>query len=319
MTLPLTDNPEWKFTQPKMLLRASYTAVNLSGAGAVTTQRVATEDNCRETVIYNTRQLLRKALCDETTHASEGWNKSYVVARKIRFGSEVPTGKEINQIGIRPLDHDDWNDQKYLQLIQVADYIVGPVCVLLDPSRPKGDWWKTPKDCPEDELYKNYRKWNGTTNWFLVHPVGIALITGLYRQCYHLINAGLGDKVIEGASADEVEEVLTGANQKKALALTKKMRAWIEVPEGLNGQRNNYAFPLRTWRTLIRLQRAIRHHSYEEAFDQPFAEGWMLDPTVGQSWHGAFQFWGDEDGRTTKYEHLMELGKPRRISARVKK
>jgi len=314
MTHPLIGNEDWKFFQPNMVVHANYTMAELESDAPLTSLKtVATHDDCRETLIYNLRQHLRKALCSEARPKPH--ELVHTPRREIIFGTSEACFSRANWIGIR-LRADQNNEEFRGRLVRMTDYLLGPVCVLLDPLRAVGDWWKTDSQ-PIKDGYSAYSVWSGTSNWFLQHPVTVGIATGIARQAYHLMCAGVYDDVMSSADPSEVEEVLTECSQKKALLLIKKTRPWIEVPVGRNGKRENYAFPLKTWRRMIRLQRAIRRHSYEEALNQSFIEGWNLDASEGETydWSGAFQYWGDENNLTDAHRHLMELGAPRRKSS----
>lgn len=313
MMHPLSENKDWTYTQPSIRVDVSYETRGLGPAPKITATSMTTSNTCRETLIYNIRQCFRQKLCKTNR---DGWQVTRSQTHEARLRTPGACGPGRNSISIVKSDGQVWDARMGEQFIQVVDYIMGPVCVLLDPDRPKGTWWKEGGRPTIGQTLT----WSGTTNWFLVHPVTVALFVGLYRQCYHLILAGEADKILAAVDSEKVEEVLTECSQKKALAIVKKTRPWIEVPVAPSGARKNYSFPLKTWRRLIRLQRAIRRHSYEEAFDQNFIDGWQLvNENVGAGGviDGSFGFWGDEEKLTDAHRHLMQLGAPRRkVSAR---
>ncbi len=308
MTHPLTENPKWIFSQPNIRIDAHYTAT--SGDDTQTVKTFVTGETCRETLIYNIRQHFRAAVCYKK---QSGWSLAHHLEKNVQLGTEEANGAGMNSLVVVAEKSIPWPAKSSAQLIQLADYLLGPICVLLDPERPKGDWWSRGPEAYNKA--ERSTRWSGTTNWFLIHPVTVAIISGLYRQCYQLVLAGEAEKIISLVDSEEIEEVLTECSQKKALTVLKKTRPWIEVPVAQYGNRRNYVFPMKTWRRLIRLQRAIRRHSYHEVFEQGFAEGWQLDTSAGPEdgeYDGLFGFWGDDDDLTDEHRHLMKLGAPRR-------
>ena len=198
------------------------------------------------------------------------------------------------------------------EFLQVCDRVLGPIAVLLGPWRPEGDkWWRTnPKTALRAKGDRKFVYWQGSDNWFLAHPATVGIATGLYRQCFHLCGAGVADRIIKDVSEEEISEVMSTNSQKQALLLLKKTRTWVEVPVAEKGYTINYAFPFGFWRRLIRLQRAIRRHGYEESLGEDFHEGWG---TTGEhAYHGAYHFWGEANELTDHDHHLMKMGAPRR-------
>lgn len=310
MTHPLSENENWSYSQPAIRIAANYETRGLGSRPRSALTSLTSSNTCRETLIYNIRQCLRQKLYQEK---KDGFQITHSQTHDVRLRTPAACKPGQNMISLVKENPNLWNDDQDQQFIQVVDYILGPICVLLDPDRPQGTWWKEGSGSTGGALV-----WVGTTNWFLAHPVTVALFVGLYRQCYQLIIAGEADNILAAVDSEEVEEVLTECSQKKALAVIKKTRPWIEVPVATPGSRGNYPFPLKTWRRLIRLQRAIRHHSYEEVFGHNFVDGWQL--ASGGDFgviDGSFGYWGDEDNLTEAHRHLMKLGAPRRkVSAR---
>ncbi len=319
---PLYKKESWIFNQPDVGVRAHYLAIEHEvDKPRKTVLTVESASTCREGVIQNLRQVFQKRLTNlDAVNESQvgGWDSSrkktdWVMTRTCDLES-LTAKKEPTELKIHW--HKNWlkemgPDFPIEKFLQVCDRVLGPIAVLLGPYRPEGDkWWRTdPEKAVRMAGENKYVYWQGSDNWFLFHPATLGIALGLYRQCFHLCGAGVADEIIKSVSEDEISEVMSANSQKQALLLLKKMRMWVEVPLGTNGFVQNYAFPFGFWRRLIRLQRAIRRHGYEEALGQTFEEGWAL--TGGISFHGTYSFWGEEEN-TNHHEHLMEMGAPRR-------
>lgn len=319
---PLVGNPKWIFNQPNVGFRARYVAVSAEGERGVRLMQAAT--TCREGVINQMRQALQSSLTNAEEYAAAkkkvGWSdKAKGAVHKVvkRVDLEALDGK-AEPTSLKIQWHEcwmkDWKEASVETFIRVCDVVMGPVMVLLGPNRPIGpDWWRTdPETALESEGKEDkYVHWYGSDNWFLAHPVTLSIVTGLYRQCFHLCLTGLADEIIATISQDEINAVMSTNDHRLALSLIKRTRPYIEVPAGVNGNRVNYPFALGFWRRLIRLQRAIRRVGYEEALGQNFATGWALISGEGE-WRGVYNFWGDEGELTDNHRHLMRIGAPRR-------
>lgn len=317
---PLTNNPKWVFNQPNLGFRARYVVADEEGKREV--RLVQTATTCREGVINNLRQAFQGSITNAEEYArskAAGWSdKARGISHKVvkRVDLQAPDGKvESTSLKIQWHAHymSGWDDFPIEKFLQVCDVVMGPVMVLLGPHRPTGsDWWRSNIErsvVPEGS--EKYVHWYGSDNWFLAHPVTLSIVTGLYRQCFHLCGAGLADEIIATLTQAEIDEVMSTNSQRLALNLIKRTRQYIEVPAGTNGNRVNYPFAMGFWRRLIRLQRAIRRVGYEEALGQNFASGWNVISGQGE-WRGVYNFWGDEGELTDNHRHLMRIGAPRR-------
>lgn len=318
---PLTENERWRFNQPEVGFKAFYFAVNTeTKRGRV--RSIQTSCTCREGVITNARQGFQNGLLNTEERASLSEPGNWTSMPPLKQLREVdltaePGKKKPTELKIQ--HHKGFLDQYYKsnfsveEFLKVCDVVMGPICVLLSPSRLDGDWWKTdPEKSVKGKPNSEWIYWSGSDNWFLAHPATLGIAMGLYRQCYHLCGAGLGEKIIETLSEEEIEEVMSSNSQRLALQLIKKTRDYIEVPVGANGYTCNYPFPIGCWRRLQRLQRAIRRHGYEESLGQSFADGWALLGGALTPWSGLQSFWGEKGELTEHHHHLMEMGEPRR-------
>ncbi len=318
---PLTENSKWIFNQPEVGFKAYYFAVTTETKRS-RVRSIQTSCTCREGVITNTRQGFQNGLLnnEERANCREAGNWTAVQPPKqlrevdlaAEAGKKKPTELKIQHYkGF--LDQYHKPNFSVEEFLKVCNVVMGPVCVLLSPNRLDGDWWKTdPEKSVKGGAPNEWLHWNGSDNWFLAHPATLGIATGLYRQCYHLCGAGLGEQIIETLSEEEVEEVMSSNSQKLALQLIKKTRDYIEVPVGTNGYPYNYPFPIGSWRLLQRLQRAIRRHGYEESLGQSFADGWALLDGGLTPWSGLHSFWGEKGELTEHHHHLMKMGEPRR-------
>jgi len=321
---PLARNEKWKFSQPRVGFRAHYVAVD-EKSGTKQVLGLSAANTCREGIISDARGAFQTRLTNLTEvsefRGKNGWDCAGKPPEWVPTGScdlIDPAGKKKPaelKLQWHPNWMKDWNDQNFKveTFLRVCDVVIGPVAVLLGPWRPRGDkWWRTdPKAAVHKSGDQEYVHWQGSDNWFLAHPATMAIATGLYRQCFHLCGAGIADEVIDTLSEEEVAEVMSTNSQRLALQFVKRTRAWIEVPVADHAYVVNYAFPFGFWRRLIRLQRAIRQHGYEESLGQTFHDGWALTGQSGE-WLGAYGFWGTEGELTDHHRHLMKMGAPRR-------
>lgn len=322
----LLNNSHWKFNQPELGFSSSYTAVNTLPLESKKKNifEVAASNTCREGVVTNTRGNFQRNLTNLKELQGGSWRDNKPPL-KVTAGIDLTApekkatelriqwteGFMVNWVGIPK--GSEFPPELFLQ---VCDAVMGPVCVLLGPWRPQGDWWKT-NPAKARKIRANgghYVGWKGSDNWFLAHPATVGIATALYRQCYHLCGAGLAEEIVKTLKRSEVEEVMSSGSQKLALQLVKRTRPYIEVPIGKGASRVNYAFAMGFWRRLIRLQRAIRlRGGYEKALGQDFAEGWNL-LSKSTAWTGLWRFWGDEEELTDHHRHLMKTGAPRRAA-----
>lgn len=307
----------WQYSQPNLGFEAKYVSIDQEGKREVRSMRhLAT---CREGMISQARSDFQGIFCKKKSNGTMTWNFSFEKSEAVIDLSD-PVVKEPGDTRLL-VNASMLSRKQHATFLQVADYIVGNVCVLLNPNeRRTGDWWVTdPEDClVPDAAGKNCVGWNGTDNFFLHHPALTSLVTGLYRQALLLTKAGCGEEVLASLDRGKVEEALTNGSWRQALANCKKLRSWIEVytPGGHNEK--NFPFPEGYWLRFMRLHQALRRHGYQEVFDQDFVEGWNL-LSKESNWTGMYNFWGNKKGevgqegspQADRRRHLMKLGKPR--------
>ncbi len=316
---PLKETSKWQYNQPSMRVDASLMSTDLNGEGMVEHQ-LAADAQCREEVLSGVRgQLQTMFTAKDTPPKGQPWGGQRTVTRKVDLSEHGFENKSqsleghISRISIRTtgLDYGGISHELFLR---VADTIVGNVCVLLNPGRAPGEWWRTDPETAMTRTGEDQRvMWNGADNFFLFHPVLLALVLGLFRQSSHMCIAGVGERILEDLPYERTEEAMTECDYRLAISNAKALRRWIEVPPATNcGSLRNYAFPKGLWLRFMRLHQAMRKHSAEEIFGGPFEFGWNL---IGKnySWTGAHGFWGlkeDDNGTPQQYNRLLELGRP---------
>jgi hypothetical protein len=315
--LEQTTKP-WLFSQPNLGIEAQYVSIDKSGKRQL--RKLRHLSTCREGVISNARKALQQVFCTKNRYGDRAWDFSFEQSNDLLDLAD-PQAREAGRTRLLINTADLARDQ-IPQFLDVSDYLVGNVCVLLNPNgRIKGDWWKTdPKKCmASDDTGKNIVAWNGSDNFFLYHPALIGLVTGLYRQAFLLTKAGFGEEILAAVEREAVDEALSGGSWRKALANCKKLRTWIEVYTPGGNYVYNFPFPQGYWLRFMRLQQALRGHTYEEVFEQDFVTAWnLLSKDNDSNWSGMYSFWGGRDGdqyysgdaHKQRGKHLMQLGKP---------
>lgn len=311
----LTTDENWTYRQPSVGFKAQYVAVTC-GSDKRKVEAVGAATTCREGVIHNARQTFQKTLCQKVITGPGDWQ---FTMKKVREPDlEDPKAKKARgthlMIAIKALSipkQPEASKEDLEKFILAADTVLGPMCVLLGHHRPEGDWWRTdPKKMFSTQLSQKYICWFGSDNFFLQHPVLVAIVTGLYRQVALLCSAGHADRILESVDRKEIEECLSTGSWKQALLILQKTRPFIEVPVAKNGQFGNYAFPIGYWQRMHRLQIGARRHGYEKILGQDFMEGWSLE-LKGTNWTGLYNFWGEKESTSEAHSRLMKLGKPR--------
>ncbi len=324
---PLLRNEHWLYSQPEVGFRSYYRVVSRE-TGQESVRKAVSMNSCREGLIHDTRttylgQLTNWNAVREARGSNwQGGEDTVSLQGTGDVDFSVPLEDPKHRTALRISWHPNWFSGDIVfsvaDFLGVCDRILGPVCILLSVTRPAGkDWWRTSStDATERMQGQDYTVWYGSDNWLLTHPTTMSIATGLYRQCFHLCNAGVAREILKSVSEAEVAKMMSTNSQKLAILMTKKVRSWIEVPPAPSGNRRNYPFPLGLWRRLMHLQRGIRRHGYESVLGEDFHTSWRTTNLDMTAHTGVFSFWGDvegdEDGGSTRHRHLMEQGAPRR-------
>lgn len=311
---PLLNNSSWLFDQYRLRMEVCFKSTDLEG-GDLREHHIQKEDTCRETLVNNIRGVLGGLFVKKIPKEGRPyWDVELNKVREVDLADhdfkERFFGGHTSRMGIKctELIGKAYVEEKVF--LKVADTIVGNICVLLNPGRAPGDWWRTtPEECRSGD--NNMIKWNGADNFFLYHPVMLTLVLGLYRQASHLWRAGVAEQILEDLPYERTEEAMTTADWRLARDNVRGLRRWIEVPVAKGGKQENYAFPEGLWLRFMRLQQAMRKHSAEEVFEGPFEKGWNLTKKT-YDWTGSYEFWGlkSGDGTTGHYDRLLNLGRP---------
>ncbi len=307
----------WQFSQPNLGYEAKYVSVDKDGKREVRFLRHLS--TCREGILSKSRKEFQGLFCKKEPNGTLVWNFDFKRSEMV-IDLTDPAAKGPGDAKLL-INASMLSRSLHPLFLEVADYIVGDVCVLLNPEeRIEGEWWRTdPKNCLiADAAGKNCVGWNGTDNFFLHHPALGSLITGLYRQALLLTKAGYGEEILASVDRDKVDKALTTGSWRQALANCKKLRQWIEVYTPGGAYNANFPFPEGYWLRFMRLHQALRRHGYQTVFEQDFVESWNL-LSKGNNWTGMYDFWGNKNGdagsesnaQSDRRRHLMKMGKPK--------
>jgi hypothetical protein len=312
-----SSGDRWQFSQPNLGYEAKYVSVDKKGKREVRSLRHLS--TCREGVISRTRKEFQDLLCTTKSNGTKAWNFDFEQSETV-IDLADPAAKGAGDTKML-VNASMLNKNQHAQFLEVADYIVGNVCVLLNPGdRPEGEWWRTdPNNClVPDAAGANCVGWNGSDNFFLHHPALASIVTGLYRQALLLTKAGCGEEILATVDRSKVDKALTTGSWRQALANCKKLRNWIEVYTPGGSYTVNFPFPEGYWLRFMRLHQALRRHGYQAVFDQDFLASWNL-LSKNSNWSGMYSFWGSKKGdggsdnrdQSARRQRLMKLGKPR--------
>jgi len=175
---PLRKDPKWRFEQPAVAVKSSLVAIG-PGKPKGRTHSIIGSSVCREGTIQNLRMKIlrsvgRRDLAPRYTWSSANrWRVIHKAdledLRNKRPGrTTISIHRSERAVGPAP--------RKFLH---VADAIMGPIGVLINPDRPKGCCTaSTAHNVGTRELV-----WHGVDNTILYTPALVAMFAGLYRQC----------------------------------------------------------------------------------------------------------------------------------------
>lgn len=243
---------------------------------------LSARSTCREEIVYVLRQKMACAI-QKLVPVRKDWGNSYRAVPNGRADLEDASLKQpestclsihINHLG-------NVRNELRRPFIQVADAIVGQLCVLLNPNRYEGNWWDT---LLEDDLdAKNgFLRWYGYDNTLLYHPALVSLVTGLLRQSALMVRAGVHEKILEIAPREQVRETLNIGDVDAAMSSILALRKWIEVPTPRHGRASNIPVPEGSFDKVINLHNAIFRHGMEATFKDSVAKSWGLEGTAGK-------------------------------------
>jgi hypothetical protein len=159
----------WQFSQPNLGFEAKYVSIDGKGKREVRSMRhMAT---CREGTISQVRKDFQDVFCKKKQSGNMAWNFAFEKSKTI-IDLADPAAKGPGDTKLL-VNASMLSRSQQALFLEVADYIVGNVCVLLNPGeRVEGDWWVTDPDdyLVADTAGKNCVGWNGSDNFFLHHP-----------------------------------------------------------------------------------------------------------------------------------------------------
>lgn len=296
----------WAFVQPVLTVRAPIHVVALKSPNQARRHTVTVAgSSCREGVLSQTQHSLRQALY--------GRNANYYSwsTNNARISLEHPSLKQPGQTYLSIAKYGCVNaevarkirsvsESRRLQLTQVADALVGNVCVLLNPDRYQGDWWQTFPDEFVDD--RDRVRWYGADNTILYHPALVSLVLGLYRQACLLVRAGRASEILKIIPRQEVVQTLNDADPERALSNVKRLEDWIAINVPTGGYRSNTPIRRGELPKLLSLHKCIYTYGFEKTFGRSTKESWNLtqDPYAGCS-TGIHRYMGSRrqvDGKT---------------------
>jgi hypothetical protein len=305
----------WHFSQPNLGFRAKYVSIDKEGERSEHSMLYLS--TCREGVVSQARKKFQETFTTKNRTGHRVWNFSFETGEdRIDLADSTVKGAGDTKLLINA---SMLTREEQAVFLQVTDYLVGNVCVLLNPDeRDEGEWWRTdPDDCLTPDIAgNNCVSWNGSDNFFLHHPALLSLVTGLYRQALLLTQAGFGEEILGVVPREKVDKAMTTGSWRQALANCKKLRQWIEIYTPGGNHQINFPFPEGYWLRFMRLHQALRRHGYQKVFDQDFTAAWNL-LAKNSNWSGMYNFWGykkgDDSGdsrQSDRRQRLMKLGKP---------
>ena len=341
---PLRKEPKWQYAQPVVTVKTSLVAV---GPGAVRGRvyKVQGAGGCREGTIHNLRQaLLHKVTRNMPVQRGNphgfSWRSSIrrvthevnledlrntrpgLTTLAIRRGAIVPISPTAARSSVRRYrsgarnraarNQSDVTNQEAVKFLHVADAIMGPIGVLINPDRPQGCC----KASTTRNAGKNLLVWHGVDNTILYSPALVAMFAGLYRQCALLCKAGYADEILSVVDRSWIRETIEKVDEESALEIVQAMKKWIEVPIPRHGHRSNMVFPPGYFTRLLQISRAVEKHGPRAVFSEGFVKGWTLSARqvngYGQAQRGLWTVWGTAKNGNGEYQKISKLSRSRK-------
>ncbi|MBD3260533.1 MAG: hypothetical protein GF334_02470 [Candidatus Altiarchaeales archaeon] len=194
----------------------------------------------------------------------------------------------------------------YTKLIETTDALTGLVCLMLNPDRYYGNWWRTTiqdaKGTGEPGGMKCF-VWYGTDNFFLAHPALTSIVFGLFRQSLRLVKAGQVDALSARAPRAEVRKALDQSDHERALHLVKKLKPLIASTSKMR------EYPIRAahFDFLFDLHKAVYKHGFKEVFGTP-SKAWNCRVEYGGLVNGSYTYFG-ASASSTAAKRIKELAR----------
>jgi hypothetical protein len=337
---PLSQEPEWYFTQYPVQIHAPIYRVPDAGSKAKRgIFAIDAYSTCREGLMNQIRRQISDSCGEVESRTRGGWKKDW--APKASVDIEHPTlrqpGKSFIAVDSSHITANhliktggpsqrNWGAPKRATNVEIQAYldicdaVIGPITVLMNPDRYQGNWWSsTPGESREDKKHlgqtKKMLRWYGVDNTCIAHPALASLYSGLARQCACMARTNMVDQVREDVEGLGLKECLTTSELDLALIIVKKMRRWIEVPVPKGGLQSNVPVRLGSFSKIPALHKAIYTHGFGKTFGATFLEGWAAGSMYGGSgdhgkaYSGIHDFMNRTTGVGTNNARINRLAK----------
>ena len=231
----------------------------LSGKISYQKLRISVAANCREVLAYKVRDRLikehLKARIDLILDWPEGHQPDITVLKAYNTGSsKLPSNIK--------------------SAIEVNDALTGIVCLLLNPNRYYGNWWRTPiKQTHTHTVGNSYFSWYGTDNFFLAHYSLLSLVFGVFRQALSISKSDQGQVIERLAPRKEVVKALNQSDPDRALYLFNRLQPVFTAHSNYTAS----TIPIRgaNFNFIIELHKALYKYGFTKVLGSP-EEAWRL-------------------------------------------
>lgn len=314
----------WSKIRPldcELRVKSSFSTLPLAGKKVAKKVTIDRQDHCRENLAHYLREDINVACWNQYPPKGkqnggvflgpadklkpEEWTPKTRISLEPSAGTTTLTAEQDADIFGDNYDFHVCMRECCIQpMLQLLDTIVGLPCLLLNPEREKGDWWRTslPEVCKKQEIL-----WKGVDTSILRHPVLTSLILGFFRQAICMHTGGVAEKELEAlAPYAEVKKVLDSCNMEKALKLAERLEPLLAS----RSNRGEY-FPVSVaqWPFFLQLCQAIRQHGYDKVFDGTLEENMRDLHSIQQN--GSIHHKG--------FQNYFGLGYKQRVTAAKKR
>jgi len=312
---PLRKDPKWRYEQPTVTVKSSFVAIG-PDAPKGHIHAITGASSCREGTIHTLRRALRAKVTARTSTLKRGdygysWREHKhhltheIDLEDLRNKRAGRTTLSINKRAI--------GNRAYRKFLHVADAILGPIGVLINPDRPRNC-------CAASTTSRNVEErqlvWHGVDNTILYSPALVAMFAGLYRQCALLCKAGYADEILSVVDRSWIRETIQRADEESAREIIEELKRWIEVPIPSHAHKTNMVFPPGYFSRLLQVSRAVEKHGSETVFAEELMSSWGLTPGsvngYGSARRGLWSAWGAAKEGNATYRKIAQLSKSRK-------
>lgn len=303
---PLRKDPKWRFQQPTVTVKSSFVAIG-PGMPKGRAYAVSGSSMCREGTIHALRRGILRLVARQEVDPESSWKKQqWRLLYKVDL--EDPRNKRPSRTTISISRSERLVGRGDRKFLHVADAIMGPIGVLINPDRPKG--------CCRASTVRNVGNrglaWHGVDNTILYTPALVAMFAGLYRQCALLCKIGYADEILGLVDRTWIRDTINNSDAESAREIIKVMRPWIEVPVPRMGHRTNMVFPSGYFSRLEQMSQAVDKHGPHTVFSGAFSKSWGLIPSKINTYHGIrglWTAWGSAKRGNAEYRIIAELSR----------